>query len=80
MQAHFQGDLDQVGAKIRSSGKAGFARFEGDDRWPNGRFAAEGYDENRVGSWILIAPIEGDDHDPVSLRWISGARNPNFPS
>ena len=46
MQALFEGDLNQVGAKIRSAGESGFARFERDDRWPSGRFAAEGYDEN----------------------------------
>jgi len=46
MQAHFQGDLNQVGAKIRSSGKAGFARFERNYRWADSSFAAEGHDEN----------------------------------
>jgi hypothetical protein len=46
MQAFFQSDLDQVGAKKRNAGKSGLARFETDDRRPTCGFASERYDEN----------------------------------
>jgi hypothetical protein len=58
MQAFLEGDLDQISAKIRSAWKSGLTRLETDDRRPTGWFAAEGYNENRICSRILIPPVQ----------------------